>query len=228
MTIDLKGKLALVTGGSRGIGKAIVDKLTESGAVVTYTSTNELDFSDDKSVKNYIDKIKDIDFDILINNAGICINNSIEDISYEDFDKVQKVNLYGPFKITQAVCRNMKKKGYGRIVNISSIKGTGSSERRLSYTTSKSGLNGMTRTMAMDLAKDGILVNTISPGFTNTELTDSMLTQFDKDYLTERIPMNRFGEVEDIANLVNFFVSDLNTYVTGQDIIIDGGYSVNR
>jgi 3-oxoacyl-[acyl-carrier protein] reductase len=226
--MSLKGKYALVTGGSRGIGKAIVDELKSKGVIVTYTSTKDVDFSDDKSVDRYIDKIKDIEFDILVNNAGICINNDISDITYEDFDKVQKVNLYGPFKITQAVCKSMKKKGYGRIVNISSIKGTGSSERRLSYTTSKSGLNGMTRTMAMDLAPYGILVNSISPGFTNTELTDSMLTQDDKDYLTERIPMGRFGEVEDISKLVRFFVSEENAFVTGQDIIVDGGYSVNR
>ncbi len=226
--MSLEGKYALVTGGSRGIGKAIVDELKSKGVIVTYTSTKDVDFSDDKSVDKYIDKIKDLQFDILVNNAGICINNDISDITYEDFDKVQKVNLYGPFKITQAVCKSMKKKGYGRIVNISSIKGTGSSERRLSYTTSKSGLNGMTRTMAMDLAPYGILVNSISPGFTNTELTDSMLTQDDKDYLTERIPMGRFGEVEDIAKLVRFFVSEENAFVTGQDIIVDGGYSVNR
>ena len=226
--MSLEGKYALVTGGSRGIGKAIVDELKSKGAIVTYTSTKDVDFSDDKSVDRYIDKIKDLKFDILVNNAGICINNDITDITYEDFDKVQKVNLYGPFKITQAVCKHMRKQGYGRIVNISSIKGTGSSERRLSYTTSKSGLNGMTRTMAMDLAPYGILVNSISPGFTNTELTDSMLTQEDKDYLTERIPMGRFGEVEDIAKLVSFFVSEDNAFVTGQDIIVDGGYSVNR
>ena len=121
----------------------------------------------------------------------------------------------------------MKKKGYGRIVNISSIKGTGSSERRLSYTTSKSGLNGMTRTMSCDLARYGILVNSISPGFTNTELTDSMLSTEDKEKLTARIPLRRFAEVDEIAKTVAFFVSDLNTFVTGQDIIIDGGYTIN-
>jgi 3-oxoacyl-[acyl-carrier protein] reductase len=226
--MDLKGKIALVTGSSRGIGKSIGDKLESYGAEVIRTSTKDVDFSNIESTNNFIDHIKTIDIDILINNAGICINDHIGDISYEDFDKVQKVNLYAPFMVTQAVCENMKKKGYGRIVNISSIKGTGSSEKRLSYTTSKSGLNGMTRTMACDLAPYGILVNSISPGFTNTELTDSMLTQSDKDYLVERIPMNRFGEVGDIANLVSFFVSDLNSYVTGQDIIIDGGYTINR
>ena len=226
--MDLKGRYALVTGGSRGIGKAIVDELESRGAIVTYTSTKDVDFSDDESVDRFIDKIKDSKFDILVNNAGICINNDITDITYEDFDKVQKVNLYGPFKVTQAVCKHMREQGYGRIVNISSIKGTGSNKNRLSYTTSKSGLNGMTRTMAMDLAPDGILVNSISPGFTNTELTDSMLTKEDKEYLTERIPMGRFGEVEDIAKLVAFFVSEDNRFVTGQDIIIDGGYSVNR
>jgi 3-oxoacyl-[acyl-carrier protein] reductase len=225
--MNLKGKKALVTGGSRGIGKAISDKLEFYGAEVIRTSTNDVDFSDKDSTTSFIEKIRDIEIDILVNNAGICINNFIGDVSYEDFDKVQKVNLYGPFRVTQSVCEGMKKRGYGRIVNISSIKGTGSSERRLSYTTSKSGLNGMTRTMACDLAPYGILVNSISPGFTNTELTDCMLTQSDKDYLVERIPMNRFGEVEDVANLVSFFVSDLNTYVTGQDIVIDGGYTIN-
>lgn len=225
--MNLNGKKALVTGGSRGIGKSISDKLESYGAKVIRTSTSEVDFSNEESTKNFLDKIKDTDIDILVNNAGICINNFISDVSYEDFDKVQKVNLYGPFRVTQVVCEGMKKRGYGRIVNISSIKGTGSSQRRLSYTTSKSGLNGMTRTMACDLAPYGILVNSISPGFTNTELTNSMLTQSDKDYLVERIPMNRFGEVEDIANLVSFFVSDLNSYVTGQDIVIDGGYTIN-
>jgi len=225
--MNLNGKKALVTGGSRGIGKAISDKLESYGAKVIRTSTSEVDFSNEESTKNFLDKIKDTDIDILVNNAGICINNFIGDVSYEDFDKVQKVNLYGPFRVTQVVCEGMKKRGYGRIVNISSIKGTGSSQGRLSYTTSKSGLNGMTRTMACDLAPYGILVNSISPGFTNTELTDSMLTQSDKDYLVERIPMNRFGEVEDIANLVSFFVSDLNTYVTGQNIVVDGGYTIN-
>jgi 3-oxoacyl-[acyl-carrier protein] reductase len=225
--MNLNGKKALVTGGSRGIGKSISDKLESYGAEVIRTSTSEVDFSNEESTKNFLDKIKDTDIDILVNNAGICINNFIGDVSYEDFDKVQKVNLYGPFRVTQVVCEGMKKRGYGRIVNISSIKGTGSSQRRLSYTTSKSGLNGMTRTMACDLAPYGILVNSISPGFTNTELTDSMLTQSDKDYLVERIPMNRFGEVEDVANIVSFFVSDLNQYVTGQDIIIDGGYTIN-
>jgi len=225
--MNLSGKKALVTGGSRGIGKSISDKLESYGAEVIRTSTSEVDFSNEESTKNFLEKIKDIDIDILVNNAGICINNFIGDVSYEDFDKVQKVNLYGPFRVTQVVCEGMKKRGYGRIVNISSIKGTGSSERRLSYTTSKSGLNGMTRTMACDLAPYGILVNSISPGFTNTELTDSMLSQTDKDYLVERIPMNRFGEVDDVANIVSFFVSDLNQYVTGQDIIIDGGYTIN-
>ena len=225
--MNLQGKTALVTGGSRGIGKSISDKLESYGAKVIRTSTKDVDFSDEDSTTSFIERIRGVEIDILVNNAGICINNYIDDISYEDFDKVQKVNLYGPFRVTQAVCEGMKKRGYGRIVNISSIKGIGSSERRLSYTTSKSGLNGMTRTMACDLAPYGILVNSISPGFTNTELTDSMLTQSDKDYLVERIPMNRFGEVEDIANLVSFFVSDLNTYVTGQDIVIDGGYTIN-
>jgi 3-oxoacyl-[acyl-carrier protein] reductase len=225
--INLKNKLALVSGSSRGIGKSIAEKLEFYGAEVIRTSTKDVDFSIEESTSNFLKKISSLEIDILVNNAGICINNYIGDILYEDFDKVQKVNLYAPFMVSKVVSEGMKKRGYGRIVNISSIKGTGSSERRLSYTTSKSGLNGMTRTMACDLAKYGILVNSISPGFTNTELTDSMLTEEDKEYLTERIPLKRFGEVNDIANLVSFFVSDLNTYVTGQDIIIDGGYTIN-
>lgn len=225
--IRFDGKKALVTGSSRGIGKAIADFLEHGGASVKRTSTKDVDFSDIESTEVFIKSIEKEHFDILINNAGICINNYLEDIPLEDFDKVQKVNLYSPFLVTQAVSKGMRERGYGRIVNISSIKGTGSSERRLSYTTSKSGLNGMTRTMACDLAPYGVLVNSVSPGFTNTELTDSMLTQEDKENLTTRIPLGRFGEVEEIAKLVGFFVSDLNSFVTGQDIIIDGGYTIN-
>ena len=225
--IRFDGKKALVTGSSRGIGKSIADFLETGGAMVKRTSTKDVDFSDIESTNLFIESIKKETFDILINNAGICINNYLGDIKLEDFDKVQKVNLYSPFLVTQAVTNGMKERGYGRIVNISSIKGTGSSERRLSYTTSKSGINGMTRTLACDLAPYGILVNSISHGFTNTELTDSMLTQEDKEKLTQRIPLGRFGEVDEIARLVGFFVSDLNTFVTGQDIIIDGGYTIN-
>ena len=225
--IRFDGKKALVTGGSRGIGKSIADFLEYGGASVKRISTRDVDFSDMRSTKVFIKSIEKEHFDILINNAGICINNYLGDIPFEDFDKVQKVNLYSPFLVTQEVSKGMRERGYGRIVNISSIKGTGSSERRLSYTTSKSGINGMTRTMACDLAPYGVLVNSISPGFTNTELTDSMLTQEDREKLTERIPLGRFGEVDEIAKLVGFFVSDLNTFVTGQDIIIDGGYTIN-
>jgi 3-oxoacyl-[acyl-carrier protein] reductase len=225
--IRFDGKKALVTGGSRGIGKAIADFLEQEGAQVKRTSTKDVDFSDLESTHAFIKSIEKEHFDILVNNAGICINNYLEDIPLEDFDKVQKVNLYSPFLVTQEVSKGMRERCYGRIVNISSIKGTGSSERRLSYTTSKSGINGMTRTMACDLAPYGVLVNSISPGFTNTELTDSMLTKEDKEKLIARIPLGRFGEVDEIAKLVGFFVSDLNSFVTGQDIIIDGGYTIN-
>lgn len=227
INMNFLGKTALITGGSRGIGKAIADKLRSLGANVIATSTKDVDFTDKESTDKFIEYLDDLKIDVLINNAGICINNYIDEIPYEEFDKVLKVNLYAPFLVTQAVCKNMKTRKYGRIVNISSIKGTGTSERRSSYTTSKSGLNGLTRTVAMDLAPYGVLVNTISPGFTNTELTDRMLTKEDKDKLIERIPLNRFAEVEDIANTVAFFASSMNTFVTGQDIIVDGGYTVN-
>ena len=227
MMINLEGKRALVTGGSRGIGKAIFDALEDAGANVISTSTLAVDFTDDESTRKFLDGLKELHIDILVNNAGICINNFIEDISYEDFRKVQKVNVDAPFLVTQAVIGNMKKNNYGRIVNISSIKSIGSAERRLAYATSKSALNGITRTSAVDLAPYNILVNSISPGFTNTELTASMLSKYDKEELMKRIPMKRFAEVEEIANAVLFFVSDKNTFITGQNIIIDGGYTIN-
>lgn len=225
--ISFENQKALVTGGSRGIGKAITEKLESLGCEVRTLSSKDGDLSN-KFALNYLkNQLLEDNFDIIINNAGICINNFIWDIKMEEFDKVQMVNVNAPLYLTKFLSKKMIDKGYGRIVNISSIKGSGTSERRLAYTTSKSALNGMTRAMAVDLAPYGVLVNTVSPGFTWTELTKSMLSEKDIEELTKRIPMGRFAKVDEIANVVSFFASKENSFVTGQDIIVDGGYTIN-
>ena len=149
----------------------------------------------------------------------------MEDISVEDYDDILRVNLYAPLLISQCVSKVMKKNKYGRIINISSIWGTITKEKRTSYTTSKAGLIGMTKTMSVELAKYNILVNSVSPGFTLTELTKSILSDDDMKELSEQVPVGRFASVDEISKVVMFLSSELNTYINGQDIKVDGGFT---
>jgi len=228
MIIDLEGHTALVTGGTRGIGKQIVYDLLECGCDVKQISRKEVDFSDIVATEDFFEEyFKENKFTICINNAGICINNLIYNTNITDVKNVLNVNIYAPFLITRLVTKFMKENNYGRIVNISSIKSVGSSLGRSAYATSKSALNGLTRSTAVDMAPYGILVNSVSPGFTKTELTESILTEKEEKDLTARIPLGRFATVEDISKVVVFYASPLNTFTTGQNIIVDGGYTIN-
>ena len=161
---------------------------------------------------------------MLVNNAGINKIDYIQSIKYQDLDSILKVNLYAPFILSQYVSAIMASNSYGRIVNISSIWGTKTKEKRTSYTMSKSGINGLTKSLSVELARDNILVNSVSPGFTNTELTKSILSTEDMKELSSQVPMKRFAEVEEISKVVMFLCSDWNTYLTGQDIKVDGGF----
>lgn len=238
--MNLNNQTAIVTGGTRGIGKAICNALIYAGCKVIATGTGDitppeqdglvylqLDLQDTESINAFLERIKSLDrVDILVNNAGINIVESVGDINKNSWDKILQVNLTGPMLLINAVSKIMKTQKSGRILNISSIWGVITKAGRLSYSASKSGLIGLTRSVSLDLADHNILVNSLCPGFTNTELTSSTLSQEDIKSLSEQIPLKRFASVAEIANIAVFLCSDLNTYITGQTIIADGGFTI--
>ncbi len=239
---NLNCKTAVVTGGTRGIGRAICDILAGSGIRVIATGTHlpaskkgagsgieylQLDLLKDSSVSAFLKKISGLGrIDILVNNAGINILEPIDKIKDGSWEDVLKVNLTGPMKISRAVASVMKKNRSGRILNVSSIWGIRSKEKRAAYSASKTGLLGLTRAMALDLAPYNILVNALCPGFTLTELTKSTLKRPEILELSGEVPLQRFASVEEIARAAVFLCSDMNTYMTGQAIVVDGGFSI--
>ena len=242
MNIDFTNKTVLVTGGTRGIGASIVRHFENLNAEVIATGVNKdqlhksinrrvkyhyLDLKNEKSISDFIEYISQRKkIDVLINNAGMNKIDPIEKIKDEDWHNIYNINLYGPFVLTREISKIMKKNKYGRIVNIASIFGVISREKRAAYSSTKSGLIGLTKATAHDLAKDNILVNSISPGFINTELTKNILGEKSMKEISSSIPLKRLGDPDEIAKLVLFLTSDQNTYITGENIIIDGGYTI--
>lgn len=236
MNIDFQGQVVLVTGGTRGIGKEIADAFASAGGevIVTGRSANgrengrkclAVDFTDESSVQHFVEQVDEVGrIDVLVNNAGINRINPIDETRVEDWEAIRSVNLDGPFRVTRAVSRIMKAQGYGRIVNIASIFGVIGKEKRVLYSMSKFGLRGLTVGSAIDLARHGILVNTVSPGFVMTELTTSILSAAERKALAEQVPVGRFAEPQEIASVVLFLCSRQNTYLTGQNIVVDGGF----
>lgn len=244
MKIDFSNKTVIVSGGTRGIGAALVKLFFNCNAQVIATGTDleiikklnaesedrikylHLDFASNQSVKACISNIIKLDkIDVLINNAGVNKIDSIDKIEENDWDWINHVNLRGPFLITKAVSGIMKKKGQGKIVNISSIFGVISRSKRAAYSTTKWGLIGFTKAVALDLAPYNILVNAVSPGFVDTQLTRSILGEKGIKEITETIPQQRLATVEEIAKTVVYLASDHNTYIAGQNIIVDGGFT---
>jgi len=215
-------KRVLLTGGSRGIGKAIYEELKDEFNVVS-PSRAELDLSSLESIHNYFQS--EPKFDILINNAGINIIKKIENILDEDIEKINTVNLVAPLKLIQHCVKNMKQNKFGKILNISSIWGVNSKEKRTLYSGTKFGLIGYTKSLSKELGEYNILINAICPGFTATELTMNSLNEEELTNIKKQIPLQRLATPSEIAKSVKFLVSDANSYITGQTLIIDGGFS---
>ena len=243
--MELKGKIALVTGGGQGIGQVIGNHLAKIGAHVVFGDINLknaeksaedvsasggkasailLNVTDPENVKVAFDSIKSEfkSLDILINNAGITKDGLFVRMKEDDWDRVLAVNLKGSFLCGQQAAKHMMKQRQGAIVNIASIVGIMGNAGQANYSASKSGLIGLTKTMARELAPRNITVNAIAPGFIDTEMT-RVLDEKIKDKLVEQIPLSRLGLPEDIAHSVVFLVSSRSSYITGQVLNVNGG-----
>lgn len=245
----LKGKVALVTGASRGIGKAVAFKLAAQGAavIVNYNGSKEkaeqvveeitahggsakaygCNVAEDQEVA---DMVKDIikqyqRIDILVNNAGVTKDGLLLKMRDEDFDKVLNVNLKGTFHCIKHVSRYMLKQHYGRIINMSSIVGLEGNAGQINYAASKAGVVGMTQSAAKELGSRQITVNAIAPGYIDTDMT-AVLSEDMRKKLQDIIVLGRIGNPEDIANTVLFLASDMAAYITGQVIRVDGGMHI--
>lgn len=222
----LSGKIAFVTGGSRGIGKGICNALKKNGAEVIAPTRDELDLSDRISIEKYLGNHSLIRPDIFIHCAGINMLAGIDEISNEILDKVFQVNYYAPVQLLHEFTKTMKKKNYGRIVFVSSLYAIISRERRIAYSSSKNALTGLMKSMALEMADQNILVNCVAPGYVMTDMTRKNLSQEEIDDIQKNIPTHRFQTVDDIANMCLFLCSDMNKSITGQLIAVDGGFSI--
>jgi 3-oxoacyl-[acyl-carrier protein] reductase len=233
----LHDKKALVTGATRGIGWAIAERLLSEGAQVIGTGTQNdgivpkgcnyqaVDFTDISATEEFAAEITEANIDILINNAGINKIAPFTDIELNDFSRLHQVNVVAPVLLCQALVPSMREKGWGRIVNIASIWGKKGKEQRGAYAATKFALDGVTAALAAEVASDGILANCVSPGFIDTELTRRVLGEDGIQKLVAQVPLGRLGKPEEIATFVAWLAGPENTYISGQNLSIDGGFS---
>ncbi|MHB0975907.1 MAG: 3-oxoacyl-[acyl-carrier-protein] reductase [Candidatus Aquicultorales bacterium] len=241
----LQNKVAVVTGGTRGIGRATALSLGGAGAIVIFSGRDEaaaedtieaveqaggiavfqkVDMTDAAAVKAFIDEVVSTQgrLDVLVNNAGITRDGLLVRLKEEDWDSVIEVNLKSAFVCCQAAAKHMMKQRSGSIVNISSVVGLMGNAGQVNYAASKAGLIGMTKSLAKELAPRSIRVNAVAPGFIETEMTAG-LTEETNAKILERIPMARFGDASEVAEAVLFLASDMSRYMTGQVLVVDGG-----
>jgi 3-oxoacyl-[acyl-carrier protein] reductase len=243
------GRVGIVTGGGRGIGRAVAVRLAEEGAnlAISYRSNDEAaeetaervreagvkcelfkgDVSSPESVEALFKGVSDAfgRVDILVNNAGITRDNLMMRMKEEEFDEVLRTNLKGTYLCTRAALRPMIRARWGRIVNVSSVVGLVGNAGQANYAASKAGIIGFTKSVAREVAQRGITVNAVAPGYVETELTGS-LPENVKDQIRSQVPMGRFGEPEEVAQVVAFLAGETAGYVTGQTIAVDGGMTM--
>ncbi|OCF94164.1 3-oxoacyl-ACP reductase FabG [Gilliamella sp. wkB308] len=240
--MNLSGKIALVTGASRGIGKAIAEKLVACGATVIGTATTEkgaeaisqylgshgkgyaLNVTDEASIESVIGAIKTEfgDIDILVNNAGITRDNLLMRMKEDEWQDILNTNLTSVFRLSKALMRTMMKKRYGRIITIGSVVGTMGNAGQANYAAAKAGLIGFSKSLAREVASRGITVNVVAPGFIATNMTEA-LTDEQKALTLAQVPTGRLGEPAEIASAVAFLASDEASYITGETLHVNGG-----
>jgi 3-oxoacyl-[acyl-carrier protein] reductase len=248
MKINFTGKTVLITGATRGIGKSIADVLFSCNANLILTGTQkseidqlnkgleekkidsikyfQVDFSSTQSTNLFLEELDKFEkIDVCINNAGVNKIADFVDTTYDDFKWLSEINVNVPYQILQVVGPKMLANGYGRVINIASIWSVVTRPGRSMYSTSKNALIGLTKTLAVEWASKNVLVNAVSPGFTLTELTKSTNTEEQLKAITEIIPAKRMADPIEMAKTIAFLCSDLNTYLTGQNITIDGGFT---
>ncbi len=239
---NLNGSIALVTGASRGIGKAIAEQLVANGATVIGTATSEkgaqaiseylkengsgkvLDVANPDSMQNLLDEINEQygSVDILVNNAGITRDNLLMRMKDDEWQSIMDTNLTSIFKMSKAVLRGMMKKRKGRIINIGSVVGSTGNGGQANYAAAKAGVIGFSKSMAREVASRGITVNVVAPGFIDTDMTKA-LTDEQKESIFKDIPANRLGDPKEIAATVGFLASNEAAYITGETIHVNGG-----
>ena len=234
---SLEGRTALVTGGSRGIGRAIAAELAEGGAqvVIGYRSGREeaddvagqiggkaiqADVAEADDAKRLVEEAGDVD--ILVNNAGVTRDGLLARMSDEDWDVVIDTNLRGTFNTCRAVTRGMMKRRSGAIVNVSSVVGLHGNPGQTNYSASKAGIIGFTKALARELGSRGVRANVVAPGYISTRLTNELSEEL-KDAMLANTPLGRFGDPEDVAGVVRFLCSDEAAFVTGEVLLVDGG-----
>ncbi len=234
---SLAGRRAVVTGGTRGIGAAVAGQLADAGADVLAIGVSEtatapegvklelVDLSEPGSLSELAKRLEREPVDILVNNAGINVVSDFVDIRPDDFDAIHRINLRAPLVLMQAVIPGMRLRGWGRIVNVTSIFGHVSRAGRAAYSASKFGLDGLTAALAAEVARDGVLANCVAPGFVDTDLTRRVLGQDGIDAVAASVPIGRLAAPEEIARFVVWLASDANSYISGQNLLIDGGFS---
>jgi len=215
---------ALVTGASRGIGAAIAAQLVTDGYEVITPTRSEMDLASFASIEAYVASITK-PVDILVNNVGVNYISLLDELKLTYVQDMLQINLLAALRLIQALTSNMRKNHYGRIVNISSVWSIVGRPGRTGYAMSKAALNSMTRTIAVELAGDNVLINAVAPGYVLTDLTRQNNSSTELEQISKLIPAQRLAEPSEIAQLVAFLCSEKNTYLTGQTIVIDGGYT---